>query len=106
MTQYAMVTVISTFRNRYAIPVDQLQALNPEVPIEGLELEWAEDCVTCEDVEEFSQKHLGETIIDSVLLDETQLLELFDKDNDYLNEWTKEQKLSWITKWRRNTLTY
>jgi hypothetical protein len=106
MTQYAMVTVISTFRNRYAIPVDQLQALNPEVPIEGLELEWAEDCVTCEDVEEFSQKHLGETIIDSVLLDETQLLELFDKDNDYLNEWTKEQKLSWVTKWRRNMLTY
>jgi len=106
MTQYAMVTVISTFRNRYAIPVDKLQALNTEVPIEGMELEWAEDCVTCEELEEFSQKHLGETIIDSVLLDETQLLELFDKDNDYLNEWTKEQKLSWITKWRRNTLTY
>jgi hypothetical protein len=96
MTQYAMVTVISTFRNRYVIPVDHLQTLNTDVPIEGLELEWAEDCVTCEDLYEFSQKHLGETIIDSELLDEDKILELFDKDNDYLKDWSKEQKLQWI----------
>ena len=106
MTKYVMDTVISTFRNRYAIPVDQLQSLNPEVPIEGMELEWAEDCVTCEEVEEFSQKHLGETIIDSELLDETQIIELFDKDNDYLKDWNKEQKLEYVTRWRRNMLTY
>lgn len=102
MTKYAIVTVISTFRNRYAISVDELQALNTEVPIEGMELEWAEDCVTCEDVEEFSQKHLGETIIDSALIDETQLLELFDKENDYLKDWSKEQKLTWLSKWRNH----
>ena len=100
MTKYAIVTVISTFRNRYAIPVDQLQDLNPEVSIEGFELQWAEDCVTCEEVDEFSQKHLGETIIDSIMLDETQMLELFDKDNDYLKGWPKEQKLEWVSKWR------
>jgi hypothetical protein len=96
MTQYAVVTVISTFRNRYVISVDHLQTLNTEVQIEGLELEWAEDCVTCEDICEFSQKHLGETIIDSELLDEDKILELFDKDNDYLKDWPKEKKLSWI----------
>lgn len=102
MTKYVMVTVISTFRNRYAISVDQLQAMNTDVSIEGLELQWAEDCVICEELEDFSQLHLGETIIDSVLLDETQLLELlsFDKDNDYLSDWSKEQKLAWITKLR------
>ena len=100
MTKYAVVTVISTFRNRYAISVDRLQTLNTDVSIEGLELQWAEDCVTCEELEDFSQLHLGETIIDSVLLDETQMLELFDKDNDYLKDWSKEQKLAWITKWR------
>jgi hypothetical protein len=100
MTQYAVVTVISTFRNRYVIPVDELQTLNTDVSVEGLELEWAEDCVTCEDIKEFSQLHLGETIIDSILLDETQILELFDKDTDYLKEWPKEQKLAWIRNWR------
>lgn len=102
MTKYAMITVISTFRNRYAISVEELQALNTEVPIEGMELEWAEDCVTCEELEEFSQKHLGETIIDSVLLDETQVIELFDKENDYLKDWSKERKLAWISKWRNH----
>jgi hypothetical protein len=100
MTKYVVVTVISSFRNRYAIPVDELQKLNTDVPIDGLELQWAEDCVTCEDVKEFSQFHLGETIIDSNLLDETQILELFDKDNEYLKNWPKEQKLEWIKKWQ------
>lgn len=96
MTQYAMVTVVSSFRIRYAIPVDHLQTLNTDVSIEGLELEWAEDCVTCKEICEFSQKHLGETIIDSELLDEDKILELFDKDNVYLKNWSKEQKLKWI----------
>ena len=27
---------------------------------------------------------------------EDDVLELFDKDNDYLSKWTKEHKLTWI----------
>jgi hypothetical protein len=26
------------------------------------------------------------------------MLEMFDKDNDYLREWTKDQKIEWIRK--------
>jgi hypothetical protein len=85
---------------RYCIPVDELQELNVEVPVEGRETEWAEDCVTCNEVEEFSQKHIGETIIDSEILTEEQMLEKFDSDNDYLTGWTREKKVEYVRNWK------
>jgi hypothetical protein len=80
--------------------VDELQELNIEVPVEGREMEWAEDCVTCNEVEEFSQKHIGETIIDSEILTEEQMLEKFDADNDYLTGWTREKKIEYVRNWK------
>jgi hypothetical protein len=85
---------------RYCIPVDELQELNVEVPVEGREIEWAEDCVTCDEVVEFSQKHVGETIIDSEILTEEQMLEKFDADNDYLKDWTREKKVEYVRNWK------
>jgi hypothetical protein len=85
---------------RYCIPVDELQELNVEVPVEGREMEWAEDCVTCNEVEEFSQKHIGETIIDSEILTEEQMLKKFDADNDYLKDWTREKKIQHVRNWK------
>ncbi len=100
MTKYAIVTAISSYRMRYCIPVDELQELNVEVPVEGREIEWAEDCVTCNEVVEFSQKHVGETIIDSEILTEEQMLEKFDADNDYLTDWTREKKIQYVRDWK------
>ena len=100
MTKYVIVTAISSYRMRYCIPVDELQELNVEVPVEGRETEWAEDCVTCNEVEEFSQKHIGETIIDSEILTEEQMLEKFDSDNDYLTGWTREKKVEYVRNWK------
>jgi hypothetical protein len=100
MTKYAIVTAISSYRIRYCIPVDELQELNVEVPVEGREIEWAEDCVTCNEVVEFSQKHIGETIIDSEILTEEQMLEKFDADNDYLTDWTREKKIQYVRDWK------
>ena len=100
MTKYAIVTAISSYRIRYCIPVDELQELNVEVPVEGREIEWAEDCVTCDEVVEFSQKHVGETIIDSEILTEEQMLEKFDADNDYLKDWTREKKVEYVRNWK------
>lgn len=97
MTKYAVVTTVSQFRLRYVVPMDQLQNLNTEAPVE---LEWAEDCVTCNEVKEFSQKHLGETIVDTVEMSEEEILEFFDADNAYLSRWTREQKLNWIRDWK------
>jgi len=102
MTKYVIVTTISSHRMRYAIPVDELQRLNPDVSIEGREIEWANDSVTCEEVQEFSQKHIGEQIVDTKVFSEEEMLELFDKDNDYLKDWSTEKKIDYVKKWRLN----
>lgn len=101
MTKYVIVTAISSYRMRYAIPVDELQQLNTDVSIEGNECEWANDCVTCEDVEEFSQKWIGETIIDTIVVDEENMLKMFDVENDYLKGWPTKQKIEHVRKWKR-----
>lgn len=95
--KYAVVTAISSFRIRYVIPMDELQEMNPEQPVE---LGWAEDCVTCDEVSEFSQLHLGEQIVDTVEATVDEVLEMFDKDNEYLSSWTKDVKIERINKWR------
>lgn len=101
MTKYVIVTAISQFRQRYAIPVDELKKLNLEVQPTDEDLhEWARDCVTMEQIKEFSQHHLGESIIDSVLVDEDQMLEQFDRDNDYLKGWDRDYKLEWVNNWK------
>lgn len=97
MTKYAVVTCISQFRERYVIPIDDLQALNTDSPVQ---LDWAGDCVTCNEVQEFSQKHIGETIIDIAEMTEEEILKLFDSDNDYLKGWGREKKLEWINNWK------
>jgi hypothetical protein len=97
---YVVVTAISSYRMRYVMHRDDLQKLNPSVG--GLAIgnapEWANDTVTAEECEEFSQEHMGEYIVDTVEMNEEDMLELFDKDNDYLREWTKDQKIEWIRK--------
>ena len=79
--KYVLVTAISTHRMRYAIPMDELQKFNEEHPVDP---RWALDCVTCQEIEEFSQDHLGEQIVDYDVLTEEEILAQFDKDNDYL----------------------
>ena len=100
MTKYVIVTAISSQRMRYCIPVDELQKLNTEVPVEGHEIEWANDCVTCGEVEEFSQHWIGENIIDTEIVDEEQMLNKFDADNDYLSGWTRKKKLEYVRNWK------
>lgn len=90
MTQrYAIVTTISTFRHRYAIPIR-----------EGESAYSLQDLVTCNAVEEFSQLHLGEQISDALEMSEDQMLELFDRDNEYLRGWSRERKIAWVNKLR------
>ena len=84
--KYVLVDAISMFRQRYAIAV-------PDELSDEKAREWAMDTVTCEDAEEFSQLHLGETISSTRILSEEDLLRQFDEDNDYLQNWSDEQKL-------------
>ena len=93
---YVVVTAISSYRMRYVMHRDDLQKLNPDLPVDSVE--WANDTVSSEECEEFSQKHVGEYIVDTVEMNEDDMLDLFDKENDYLSEWTKDQKIESVRK--------
>lgn len=101
--KYVIVTAIQTFRQRYAIPVSELQKLNPHIDISNnipKQVEWANDTVTMEEVKEFSQLHIGEQIIDTKVVHEEEMLNQFNNDNDYLKSWTDEDKIKYVNDWQ------
>lgn len=60
---------------------------------------WALDTVSCEEATEFSQEHLGETIVSHRQIGEQEMLQLFYRDNDYLNRLTPDEvKQKFVTK--------
>ena len=79
---WVMVECVSMFRERYMV---QAPASNPE---------YALDDVTCETAKEFSQQHLGETIVSHRIMSHEDALKLCDVDNDYCIGWTEEQKIN------------
>ena len=98
---YVVVTAISMYRMRYVMHKNDLTISSPGIKTtltsgDTTEIEIAMDAVTMNECEEFSQEHVGEYIIDTMEMSEDNVLELYDKENDYLNEWTKEKKLEHI----------
>ena len=91
---YVVVNSILSYRIRYVMHKDDLQKLNPDKPCKPIE--WAKDTVTCEECDEFSQEYMGEYIVDTDSINEQEMLELFDKENVYLDDWPKEQKIEWV----------
>jgi hypothetical protein len=80
-TEWVLVETVSQFRERYMV----------EVP-KGKEL-WALDTVTMNEAKEFSQEHLGETIISHRVVSLEEALVLCDKDNDYCSAWSSDKKI-------------
>lgn len=97
--QYVVVTAISTHRMRYVVPMSELQKMNTDYQVDP---KWALDAVTMQEVKEFSQHHIGEQITDMFVMGEEEVLDLFDKDNEYASSWSKEYKLAWIQHWEEN----
>jgi len=100
-TQLVLVECISQFRQRYVV----------EVPI-GVDdfgndkANWALDTVTMEEAQEFSQEHLGETIVSHRVVTPEEVLKLCDKDNSYCSSWTDEHKMNtFVTKWKEDDVT-
>ena len=79
-----LVETIDMFRMRYVVECDSL--------------EHAKDVVTMKETEEFSQLHLDETITSTRVIDDTEYLRIFDEDNDYMKEWSEEQKFNYVHK--------
>tara|TARA_B110000208_G_scaffold110164_1_gene136199 strand:+ start:740 stop:1111 length:372 start_codon:yes stop_codon:yes gene_type:complete len=97
--KYVMVTAVSTFRQRYCIPMDELQAENTDMTVDPL---WALDAVTCDEVNEFSQLHIGELIVDHEVLSEEEALAMYDRDNDYLKDLDVDKKVRMMRDWKRS----
>lgn len=80
--------------------VQTIQTFRMDYVIEAKEEGHALDEVVCRmgEFEEISQADLGENIVCSREISEEEYLKFFDKENDYLKSWTKEQKLARIHK--------
>lgn len=80
--KWVLVETVQTFRHRYMV---QVPASNPE---------WAMDTVVMQEAKEFSQEHLGETIVSHRVVSEEEAMKLCDVDNNYCKSWTQEQKMN------------
>lgn len=94
MSKYVLVETLSQFRQRYVIEVPD-DHNDKEFPCTAVQ--WAEDTVTMEEMKEFSQKWLGETIIGSREVTRDEIIKVCDEDNDYLKSWAEEQKMNLVT---------
>ena len=87
-SEWVLVEAVSMFRMRYMV----------EVPIG--KAEWALDTVTMNEAGEFSQEHMGETIVSHRVVSKEEMLALCDKDNDYAKAWNDEHKMkTFVTSW-------
>jgi hypothetical protein len=77
---WVMVDTISTFRMRYVV---EAPADHPE---------YALDTVTMDEANEFSQEHLGETIVSHRVVSEKEALAQVVIDQPYLSEWSEDLK--------------
>lgn len=85
---WVMVETVQMFRHRYMV---QVPAEHPE---------WALDTVTMQEAKEFSQLHLGETIVSDRIVSEEEALKQCDIDNDYTSSWDAKYKINaFFTTW-------
>ena len=87
-TQWVLVEAVSMFRERYMV----------EVPV-GVDMYgkdktlWALDTVTMGEAKEFSQEHLGETIVSHRVVTKEDALAMCDEENGYAKKWNDELKI-------------
>lgn len=81
-----LVEAIAMFRHRYVV----------ETPDDHPE--YALDTVVCDEAKEMSQLYLGETISSHRVISDVEYLQMFDFDNEYMSDWSIEQKMDFITK--------
>jgi hypothetical protein len=94
--KYAVVRTVATFYHTYAIPMSQLQEMNTDAEVDP---KWLQDMIVMQEMEELGQEFLGEQITNNLeVVEEDQMIKIFDNVNDYLKGWTREQKIAHIHK--------
>ena len=94
MKDYVVVTAISMYRMRYVMNKGELEVASPGIKTTLTDnitaFEVAKDVVTMNECEEFSQQHMGEYIVDTVL-------DMFDRENTmFAQEWSKDEKIAFM----------
>jgi hypothetical protein len=86
---------------RYAIPISAMSE-EGDMPLPTDQaIDWIQDSVTMEEVEEFSQHWMGESIVDTFVLDKERVLNLYKRDNPHVVEVMTDQKiLDRIADWK------
>jgi hypothetical protein len=80
-----LVTTVSMFKHSYVFWEDK------DTDSKGVL-----DFIGDDDVEEMSQEWMGEQIVNYRDIDIKEYLQIFDKENDYLKDWSSEKKISHI----------
>ena len=93
---YVIITTLSHFKLKYAIPQAEFDTLGFSEPIDQEKLA---EFVSSGRVREFSQTHLGEVLADVSVYTEADALTIFDIDNAYLKEWATDKKVAYMQKW-------
>lgn len=82
MSKYVMVDTVSQFRMRYVIEVpDDVENPSDEGLYPCTPEQYASDAVVCEDTREFSQEHIGETIVSTREVSLEEAIAQWRKDN-------------------------
>ena len=104
-SDYLVVDTISVFKQRYIIPREEVQRMNEDITCtDKLAKQWAHESVECEEVKEFSQRWLGETVTNIDIVDTVKALQYFKEDNEQLSkEWSQAKQLDFINDWKDNT---
>jgi hypothetical protein len=97
--EYVLITTLSHFKLKYAIPREDFEALGFTEPLDQQKLI---DLVNQGKVREFSQTHLGEVVGDVSVYAEDDMLTIFDTDNNYLSGWSKDKKISFMRNWKED----
>jgi hypothetical protein len=88
MGKLVMVETLSQYRMRYVVEVRDVE--------DAIEIATANSGNF--EFEEFSQKHLGTTVISYREINSDEYMRMFNEDNDYLSSWTDEQKKRFINR--------
>jgi len=102
---YVIVDTVSMFKQRYILPREEVQKFNEEMRLtDKLAKQWSQESVECEEVKEFSQRWLGETVTNIDFADTEKVLKLFKDDNEQLSkEWSQAKQLDYINDWKDKT---
>lgn len=100
MADYIIVKSVSKFEHTYTVHKDDIRKLAQDNSLSDEQLaEKAKEYIAKGDIEESSQTWVGEYINETTQeMSEEEMIDLFDKENPYLEEWLYEDKVKWVRK--------